>query len=135
MSESGSTQNEELSKEQKEVSLTASDSKQVGPDTSGQNASRELQASSQSSKHVREQQTEKTGLAWLFQFLNDVLQELKKINWPDRKQVLRETLSVIVLVTLITGCVLGFDYAIAKAVFEPLDKFARQMGGGIGVHR
>ncbi len=79
-------------------------------------------------------QTEKQGLAGLIQFIADSLGELKKVTWPDRNQVIRETLSVIVLVALITGCVLAFDYGIAKAVFEPLDKLARHMGGGIGVH-
>ena len=79
-------------------------------------------------------QTEKTGLAGLIQFIADSLVELKKITWPDRPQVIRETLSVIVLVAIITGCVLGFDYGIAKLVFEPLDKLARKLGGGIGVH-
>lgn len=79
-------------------------------------------------------QTEKTGLAGLIQFISESLVELKKITWPDRPQVIRETLSVIVLVAIITGCVLGFDYGIAKVIFEPLDKLARHLGGGIGVH-
>ncbi|MBY0356701.1 MAG: preprotein translocase subunit SecE [Candidatus Obscuribacterales bacterium] len=70
----------------------------------------------------------------LHKFLLDTLIELRKITWPSRQQVIRETGSVIVLVTLITVAVLGFDYALAKVVFEPLDRFARQMGGGIGSH-
>ena len=88
--------------------------------------------SGESAKHSK-QQTQKSGLAALLQFLAEVLIELKKITWPDRQQVIKETLSVIVLVAIITGCVLAFDYGIAKAIFEPLDKLARHLGGGIGV--
>lgn len=86
------------------------------------------------SANISKKQTEKSGVAAFLQFLAEVLIELKKITWPDRQQVIKETLSVIVLVAIITGCVLAFDYGIAKAVFEPLDKLARQLGGGIGVH-
>lgn len=70
----------------------------------------------------------------LFKFLSETLVELKKISWPDRRQVLRETIAVILLVCLITVCVLGFDWVVAKAIFEPLDHFARSVGGGIGSH-
>ncbi len=70
----------------------------------------------------------------LFKFLADTLVELKKISWPDRPQVIRETVAVILLVCLITVCVLAFDWAVAKAIFEPLDHFARSVGGGIGSH-
>lgn len=70
----------------------------------------------------------------LQKFLVDTLVELRKITWPGRQQIIRETASVIFLVALITVAVLGFDYGLAKVVFEPLDRLARQMGGGIGAH-
>lgn len=130
---SGSSQHAAASKEQEEVSASAT-SNENAQSGSGQQALAHPQNESQSARAARSEQTEKTGFAALMQFLLEAAQETKKITWPDRKQVLRETLSVIVLVALITGAVLGFDYAIAKVVFEPLDKFARQMGGGIGVH-
>ena len=60
------------------------------------------------------------------QFLKETWAEFRKISWPDRKQVIRETYSVLVLVTLITVMVLAFDYGVGKAIFEPLDKFARK---------
>ncbi len=95
-------------------------------------------ASASKAERISKQQSEQTGLVGTFTglivFINEALVELKKITWPDRQQVIKETLSVIVLVAIITGCVLGFDYGIAKAVFEPLDKLARHLGGGIGVH-
>ena len=67
-------------------------------------------------------------------FVKESMVELRKITWPDRQQVIKETLSVIVLVAIITACVLAFDYGVAKVIFEPLDKLARHLGGGIGVH-
>lgn len=69
----------------------------------------------------------------LVRFLKEVALEFRRVSWPDRQQVLRETLSVLVLVSIITGGVLAFDFAVARAVFEPLDKLARHLGGGIGV--
>lgn len=66
------------------------------------------------------------------EFFKGVVVEFKKISWPDRQQVIRETYSVIVLVALITTAVLAFDFAISKVVFEPLDHLARTMGGGVG---
>lgn len=128
-SEASSTIGAASEDENKTVSPTA---------TSGKNGADSAAAlapqAKQKSEKVREQQTEKSGLAAMLQFLTEVLIELKKITWPDRQQVIKETLSVIVLVAIITACVLAFDYGIAKVVFEPLDKLARHLGGGIGVH-
>ena len=67
-------------------------------------------------------------------FLGQVYFEFKKITWPERSQILRETYSVLFLVTIITLMVLGFDWAIARAVFEPMEKFAKSIGGGVGAH-
>ena len=87
------------------------------------------------SANAKAAQTESAskGLA-LVRFLAETLVELRKISWPDRQQVIRETAIVILLVCIITVAVLGFDWAVAKVVFEPLDHFARSVGGGIGSH-
>ena len=111
------------------VSQTATTEGRHGTEGSGKS-----QTASQQTQKVRADQTEKTGIAGTIQFVSEALVELRKITWPDRQQVVKETLSVIVLVAIITACVLAFDYGIAKAVFEPLDKLARHLGGGIGVH-
>lgn len=66
------------------------------------------------------------------QFLKEVYIEFQKITWPDRAQVIRETYSVLFLVTVITLMVLAFDWAIGAAVFGPLEHWARLHGGGIG---
>lgn len=68
----------------------------------------------------------------LQQFLKETWQEFRKISWPTRQQVVKETWSVLVLVTALTLAVLAFDFAIARVVFEPLDKFAKKSGGGVG---
>lgn len=58
-------------------------------------------------------------------FLREVVKEAKKITWPPRSQVIQETTSVIVLVTLITVMVLGFDYALGNWVFGPIEHLAK----------
>lgn len=119
----------EAGKEDSDVSPSATASQ-----SEIQNRQTESVSPSRQAQKVSKQQTQATGLAALIQFIGEALIELKKINWPDRQQVIKETLSVIVLVAIITACVLAFDYGIAKVVFEPLDKLARHLGGGIGVH-
>jgi preprotein translocase SecE subunit len=80
----------------------------------------------------------KDGPGWLEginnarQFLREVRIEFYKISWPDRLQVVRETYSVLVLVTLITVTVLAFDWFLSSAIFGPLEHFARMHGGGVG---
>lgn len=58
-------------------------------------------------------------------FLNEVKNEGRKITWPPRRQVLQETWSVMVLVTIITIMVLGFDYALGNWIFGPIEHFAK----------
>jgi preprotein translocase subunit SecE len=65
-------------------------------------------------------------------FINDIVVEYRKITWPVRSQVVQETYSVLVLVTLITLMVLGMDWVFAKFVFGPIEDWARYMGGGVG---
>lgn len=65
------------------------------------------------------------------QFLKEVAIEFQKITWPERAQVIRETYSVIFLVTVITLMVLGFDWVLGHAVFGPLEHWARMLGGGV----
>lgn len=71
-------------------------------------------------------------IAELAQFLKETWIEFRKISWPTRQQVVKETWSVLVLVTMLTVSVLAFDFAVARVVFEPLDKYAKKIGGGVG---
>jgi preprotein translocase SecE subunit len=66
------------------------------------------------------------------QFLKEVVIEFNKITWPGRAQVVQETYSVLFLVTVITLMVLSFDWFLGKAIFGPLEYWARIHGGGIG---
>ncbi|HEY9760026.1 MAG TPA: preprotein translocase subunit SecE [Oculatellaceae cyanobacterium] len=66
------------------------------------------------------------------QFLREVVLEFKKITWPDGKEVAQATWSVLALVAIITLLVLGFDWLLAHAFFQPLEHFARLHGGGVG---
>lgn len=77
---------------------------------------------------------EPSGIAGVIAFVVSAFGELQKITWPDRQQVIKETLSVIVLVAIITAAVLAFDYALGHLVFNNIDHLARKFGGGIGVH-
>ena len=54
------------------------------------------------------------------QFLKEVAIEHRKITWPDNKQVVRETWSVLFLVTAITMIVLGIDWVLYDTLgFHP----------------
>ncbi len=64
------------------------------------------------------------------QFLNEVLTEFRKINWPERSQVARETVSVLFLVLLITILVWIFDLVVGKFVFAPLEHLGHLYGIG-----
>jgi preprotein translocase SecE subunit len=66
------------------------------------------------------------------QFLKEVAIEFNKITWPGRAQVIQETYSVLFLVTVITLMVLSFDWFLGKAIFGPLEYWARLHGGGVG---
>lgn len=65
-------------------------------------------------------------------FMKEVVQEYRKITWPERNQIIRETYSVLFLVTVITLMVLAFDWSVGHFIFNPLEHWARMNGGGIG---
>jgi preprotein translocase subunit SecE len=75
---------------------------------------------------------EPKGIAQALQFIREVLVEFRKVTWPDRRQVFRETWSVLFLVAAITLMVLGFDWLLSHLVFNPIESWARMHGGGIG---
>ncbi len=64
------------------------------------------------------------------QFLGEVQAEARKISWPERSQVIRETLSVLFLVALITIFVWLFDLTVARFVFAPLEHWGHLYGIG-----
>lgn len=72
------------------------------------------------------------GIGTARQFLKEVAVEFNKITWPGRTQVIQETYSVLFLVTIITLMVLAFDWFLGRAIFGPLEYWARLHGGGVG---
>ena len=64
--------------------------------------------------------------------LREVAIEHRKITWPDRRQIVRETWSVIFLVSAITVMVLGIDWVLGHVIFGPLEHWARIHGAGVG---
>jgi preprotein translocase subunit SecE len=50
------------------------------------------------------------------QFLREVRQELKKVNWPTRRELFGYTLVVLVTVVVLTSLVFGIDFLVAKGV-------------------
>jgi len=66
------------------------------------------------------------------QFLNEVRAEARKISWPERSQVVRETMSVLFLVALITVFVWLFDIFLGKFIFAPVEHWGHLYGIGGG---
>jgi preprotein translocase subunit SecE len=56
------------------------------------------------------------GLRGVVKFGNEVMAELRKVNWPDRKTVAGYTIVVLVAVTIITAVIFGLDYLFGQAV-------------------
>lgn len=58
------------------------------------------------------------GFGSRFQFISDIINELKKVMWPSRQELIRLTLMVIV-VCIVTAIALGLvDYGFGKLVRE-----------------
>jgi preprotein translocase subunit SecE len=54
-------------------------------------------------------------------FAQDTKDELKKITWPSRQQLINESLAVILMVTLSAALIYGVDQlllVVQKAVFK-----------------
>ena len=52
------------------------------------------------------------------QFLKEVRQELKKVNWPTRQELMAYFVVVLVSVVVLTSFVFGLDYLFSKAVLR-----------------
>ena len=52
------------------------------------------------------------------QFLKEVRQELKKVNWPTREELVAYTIVVLVSVVVLTSFVFGLDYVFSKGVLH-----------------
>ena len=52
------------------------------------------------------------------QFLKEVRQELKKVQWPTRKELIGYTIVVFTSVVVLTSYVFGLDYVFSKLVLR-----------------
>ena len=52
------------------------------------------------------------------QFLREVRQELKKVDWPSRRELLAYTIVVLATVVVLTSYVFGLDTLIGKGVLQ-----------------
>lgn len=61
------------------------------------------------------QKRERTGAR---QFLKEVRQELKKVIWPTRQELVTYTIVVLVTVVVLTSLVFGLDVVFSKLVLD-----------------
>ncbi len=54
------------------------------------------------------------------QFLKEVRQELHKVDWPTRRELVSYTVVVLVTVIVMTSLVYGLDFIFAKVIFNVL---------------
>lgn len=52
------------------------------------------------------------------QFLKDVRQELRKVDWPNRRELSSYTVVVLATIVLMTAFVASLDYASLKGVVK-----------------
>jgi preprotein translocase subunit SecE len=69
----------------------------------------------------RAAQQEKRKRAGVRQFLREVRLELKKVDWPTRKELITYTVVVLVTITVLTSFVFAIDWVVAKLIFNLLD--------------
>ena len=64
--------------------------------------------------------TEKKKRTGVRQFLKEVRQELRKVDWPSRRELISYTIVVLVTVIVMTSLVFGLDFVFSKLIFNVL---------------
>ncbi len=54
-------------------------------------------------------------------YISEANAELRKVNWPTRREVFNSTMVVLVCVVFMTSLVFGFDYVSSKFVLFLFD--------------
>lgn len=54
------------------------------------------------------------------QFLREVRTELRKVNWPNRKELVTYTIVVLVVTTVLVGIVSAMDWGIREVILRTL---------------
>jgi len=73
--------------------------------------------SAQTKRAAVQERRKRTGAR---QFLKEVRQELSKVDWPTRKELVSYTIVVLVTVTVLTAFVFGLDTVFTRFVFDVL---------------
>jgi preprotein translocase subunit SecE len=68
----------------------------------------------------RAQQQEKRKRTGARQFLREVRLELKKVDWPSRRELISYTTVVLVTLVVLTSYIFGLDYAFTKTIVKLL---------------
>ena len=68
----------------------------------------------------RAQTQEKRKRTGVRQFLREVRLELKKVDWPNRRELISYTTVVLVTIVVMTSYVFGLDYAFTKTIVKLL---------------
>jgi preprotein translocase subunit SecE len=66
----------------------------------------------------RSAQQEKRKRTGARQFLKEVRQELRKVNWPTRQETISYSFVVLVSVVVLTSLVAAMDYVFNKAIMD-----------------
>ncbi len=64
--------------------------------------------------------TEKKKRTGVRQFLKEVRQELRKVDWPSRRELISYTIVVLVTVIVMMSLVFGLDFVFSKLIFNVL---------------
>jgi len=54
------------------------------------------------------------------EFLKEVRQELRRVDWPSRRELISYTIVVLVTVTVMMSLVYGLDFVFSKIIFNVL---------------
>ena len=68
----------------------------------------------------RAQASEKRKRAGVRQFLREVRLELKKVDWPSRRELISYTVVVLATLIVTTAYVAGLDFVFSKAILDLL---------------
>ena len=70
------------------------------------------------SRRAQAQQEKKRKRTGARQFLKEVRQELKKVDWPNRRELISYTVVVLATLVVTTAFVFVLDYLFARAIFN-----------------
>jgi preprotein translocase subunit SecE len=77
-------------------------------------------ASAPAATTARARQQEKRKRTGARQFLKEVRQELRKVDWPTRRELITYTIVVIVTIVVLTAFVAALDYVFGRLIFSVL---------------